>query len=132
MEQSELVKMMEDHEKRISNLESLFKSKPNTTKRESIKEFILSKRPEGEVQKTLVIGYYLEKYAGMTMFNVDDLEKGFMEAKEKIPENINLKVIKNIEKGHMMELSEKKDSKKAWTLTNTGEKFVEALECQDQ
>lgn len=122
----EIRKILEDHEKRIQRLEKLFESEPIQTKKQiSIKEFILTKKPKNDVEKTLVIGYYLEKFREMSSFNAKDLEDGFREAKEKVPANINYKVIKNIEKGFMMEAKEKKDKLKAWVLTSTGERFVE-------
>ena len=122
----EIKKILNDHEKRIQRLERLFESKPIQTKKQiSIKEFILTKGPKNDVEKTLVIGYYLENFRGLSSFNAKDLEDGFREAKEKVPENINYKVIKNIKKGFMMEAKEKKDKLKAWTLTSTGERFVE-------
>lgn len=119
-------KKLEEHDKRLSKLESLFLAKPGAVKKQvSIKEFIISKKPKDDVQRALAIGYYLEKYEELFSFNVRDLEKGFRDAKEKIPKNINLCVIANIRKGHMMEAKEKKDNLKAWVLTNSGEKYVE-------
>lgn len=119
-------KTLEDHETRIAKLEELFASRPLTVeKRLSIKEFILSKDPKNVAQKTLAIGYYLEKYEGLSSFNVKDLERGFHDAKESAPENVNHKVILNIQKGYMMESKEKKDNLKAWNLTNSGEKLIE-------
>jgi hypothetical protein len=91
----------------------------------SVKEFIIAKRPSNDVEKTLAIGYFLEKFAGMASFNVDDLGRHFQLAKEASPTNINDKVNMNINKGHMAEAREKKDRKKAWMLTNSGEKFLE-------
>ena len=35
-------------------------------------------------------------------------------------------VNKNIAKGYIMEAADKKDTKKAWTLTASGETFVES------
>lgn len=123
----EISKILKDHEMRISQLESLFRSKPESVKKNlSIKEFILSKSPKYDVQKTLVIGYYLEKYDGLSSFNVKDIENAFRAAKETVPDNINYKIFKNIEKGYMMESKEKKDNLKSWTLTNSGEMFVES------
>lgn len=120
-------KTLEEHEARISKIENLLTSKPPTLEKKlSIKEFILSKNPKNDIQKTLAIGYYFEKYEGMSAFNVKDLENGFHDAKETAPENINYKVIKNIKKGYMMESKEKKDNLKAWNLTNSGEKLVES------
>jgi len=119
-------KKLEDHEKRIAKLENLLVSRPATVEKKlSIKEFILSRNPTNDIQKTLAIGYYLEKYESMPSFNVKDLEKGFHDAKESAPENVNYKVIVNIQKGYMMESKEKKDDLKAWNLTNSGEKSVE-------
>lgn len=125
-EVSEIRKKLEDHEGRIARLEKLFQTKHEKIKKKfSTREFILSKNPKGEMEKTLAVGYYLEKYEGSTSFNVKDLESGFRKAKEKIPRNINYEVIRNIQKGYMMEAEEKKENRKAWFLTNSGVDYVE-------
>ncbi|MDA4127327.1 MAG: hypothetical protein OK452_09050 [Thaumarchaeota archaeon] len=117
---------LEEHERRILELEKRQLSSPRPMKKElSIKEFILGKQPRSDVQRTLVVGLYLEQHRALTSLNVKDLEDGFREAKEIIPKNINLAVIGNIGNGHMMEAKEKKDDMKAWTLTNRGVEFVE-------
>ena len=122
----ETKRILEDYEKRICVLEKIFKTSPEKiNKGVSIKEFIISKNPKGDVQKALVIGYYLEKNKGMSSFNVANLEEGFRESKEQVPNNLNLIAIQNIKKGHFMESKEKKDNIKSWSLTSTGEKFVE-------
>ena len=120
-------RQLEDHEKRISKLEAEPQAKVEpAAKKLSIKEFLLSKKPKDDVQKTLVIGYYFEKYEGFVSFHVGDLEDGFRSAKETVPQNINDKVNKNVRKGHMMEAKEKKENKMAWVLTNSGEKYVDS------
>jgi hypothetical protein len=91
----------------------------------SAKEFLLTKSPKSEVQKVLALAYFLEHQEGIESFNVSDLEATFRSAKEKLPKNLNDAVNKNIARGFMMEAKEKKDSKKAWLLTSTGERFVE-------
>ena len=117
---------MNQLEDRISKLEEILKTQPSKIEKNlSIKGLILEKDPQDDIQRTLVIGYYLEKYKGMKSFNKNDIEKGFREGKESVPENINYKVYKNIEKYHMMDAEEKKDGLKAWYLTNTGESIVE-------
>ncbi|MHA1223082.1 MAG: hypothetical protein ACTSP3_07475 [Candidatus Heimdallarchaeaceae archaeon] len=117
---------LEDHEKRITAIEKLLtKESKNVKKQMSIKEFLLTKKIENDVQKTLAIGYFLENYDNMNCFNVKDLEKGFKRVKEKPPKNINYKVVRNIQKGFMMEAEEKKEKLKAWVLTTLGEEFVE-------
>lgn len=97
------------------------------TKKMSAKEFLLTKEFKSETQKVLVLAYFLEHIEGMTSFNVPDLEGGFRAAKEKIPLNMNDAVNKNIVKGFIMEAEVKKDSKKAWYLTSTGERHVETV-----
>lgn len=94
-------------------------------KKLSVKEFILSKRSSNDVQKTLAIAYYLEKNEGMLSFNTEDLARYFQLAKEPTPQNLNDKINLNIKKGHVMEAKAKKENKKAWAITNTGEQFVE-------
>ncbi len=122
----DIKKKLEEHEKRILQLESLFNDKPEAVKKKiSVKEFIISKRPKDDIQKTLAIGYYLEKYERVASFNAKELESCFGNAKESVPKNINYKVIKNIEKAYMAEAKDKKDNLKAWYLTNSGEKYVE-------
>lgn len=123
-------KKMLDLEKRIGALEILVGGEKSNTsaspaKKLSVKEFILLKKPSGDVQKSLAIAYYLEKNEDMRSFNVEDLAHYFQLAKEPTPENLNDKINMNIKKGHVMEAKEKKENKKAWVITNTGEQFVD-------
>ena len=121
----EIKKKLKEYEERISKLESVSQTKPETVKKKiSIKEFILSKKPKNDVQKTLAIGYFLEKYEDISSFNVKDLKSGFKAAREKVPKNIGDKVQLNIKKAHMMEFKEKKDNLKSWILTDSGEKYI--------
>jgi hypothetical protein len=123
---AKIIRKLEEHDKRISAIERSLQANPEAVKKRiSIKEFILSKKPKNDVQRTLSVGYYLEKWEAISSFNIKDLEKGFRDAKEKVPNNINLCVTANIGKGHMMEAKEKKGNLKAWVLTNSGEKYVE-------
>lgn len=122
----EIKRQLEDHEKRISKLENRVTAKPAIAQNDlSIKEFIFSKNCADDLQRTLAIGYYLEKYKNYSSFNIEDLERGFREAKEKVPSNINDKVNQNIKKNFIMQAKEKKDNKKAWVLTSLGERYVE-------
>lgn len=127
-EVSLLTLKIENLEQRVSKLESLLERSvelPSHKKKLSIKEFLLSIKPVNDVQKTLAIGYYLEKYQGVTSFNIDDIGNYFRLAKESSPKNMNDKINMNIKKGHIMEVKEKKGNKKAWEITSRGEKFVE-------
>lgn len=122
----ELKKRVEVLEGTIANPESEELLKPTSNKKMSIREFLISKKPVGDVQKTLVIGYYLEKYEKTSSFNVDDLKAAYERAREKKPSNMNDKVNLNIKKGHMAETTTNKDSKKSWYVTNSGSEYVES------
>ena len=146
---SRMEAMLQEHEKRIKTLEQKLgaggggdapvqqqqqqQQQPQpqqpvslTPKVISIRAFILEKSPTDDVQRSLVIGYYLEKQSGLSSFNAKDLERGFVDAREKVPGNVADKILKNVWKGHMMQVNEDKDGLKAYVLTNTGTKFVES------
>lgn len=123
----EFIRKLEDHEKRILRLEEYIpkaSEKEELAKKISIREFLNSKIPKGDVNKTLAIGYFLEHYKKLEFFNKSDLEEYSKKAKENI-QKINDKVYQNIKKGYMMESDEKKDNLKCWCLTNSGIKFCE-------
>jgi hypothetical protein len=124
-EMRKIREILEQHENRIRALEGGHREKPTGRKSQSIKEFMLEKKPGNDVLKTLVVAYFAEIRDKVSPFNLKDLEGGFREAKEPLPGNLSDKVAKNIRKGHMMESKEKKDGFDSWTLTSTGERFVE-------
>ena len=129
MDNTNLVAKVLDLEARVIKLERLLAEKHDVlaspTKKLSPKEFLLNKKPSNDTQKTLAVAYYLEKNEGMNSFNVDDLARYYQLAKEPRPKNLNHKMILNIQNGHIMETREKKEKKKAWTLTSAGEQFIE-------
>jgi predicted Ser/Thr protein kinase len=112
-------------EARLTKLESIKETYPQKIRKLSINEFIRSKNPKNDVEKTLTIGYYLEQYESMENFNSNDMKKYFIKAKERIPPNISDKIQKSIKKGHIMDSEETKNNLKTYILTNTGIKFVE-------
>jgi hypothetical protein len=119
-----------DLENRVKKIEGNYLAQstviPGVKKKSlSAKEFLITKTIQTEIQKTLVLAYYLEYIEGMNSFNVSDLENAFRSAKEKLPKNLNDAVNKNIARGLLMEAKEKKETKKAWVLTSTGENYVE-------
>ncbi|MBN2095490.1 MAG: hypothetical protein JW727_05560 [Candidatus Aenigmarchaeota archaeon] len=124
--EEEVERILEEYGRRITELERKFENKPFSAEKVlSVKEFLLSKSPKNDVQKTLAIGYYLEKHQGTDCFNLNDIETGFRQAKEPVPGNINDKINKNIRAGCIMEGKGKKEERKCWTLTTTGERVVE-------
>lgn len=118
-------------EERIKKLEAVLSSNAGEAiaiskkKKSSAKEFLMTKKLKTETKKVLALGYFLEYMEGMTSFNINDLEIAFRSAKEKLPKNMNDAVNKNIARGFLMEVADKKEAKKAWCLTATGEKYIE-------
>lgn len=94
-------------------------------KKKSTKEFLISKNLSSAIEKTLALAYFLEFIEQVTPISIDDLSSAFQSARENKPANLNDMVNKNISKGLLMESKEKKNGKKAWVLTATGEKFIE-------
>jgi len=130
MSSEDVVARLDKLEERVEKLERQFvgESTPNLqrVRKQSAKEFLLTKSLKSEVQRALALAYFLEREEGLTAFNVADLEAAFRSAREKLPRNMNDVVNKNVAHGYLMEMKEKKDSKKAWQLTSTGERFVES------
>lgn len=123
-------KKITELEARIKKLEdTLFSTEGVKTsvggKKMSAKEFLMTKKIDTDTQKVLILGYYLEKTGAMASFNATDIETIFRSAKEKLPANINDAVNKNVNRGLIMDAEDKKDGKKAWYLTSTGENYVE-------
>lgn len=95
-----------------------------STKRLSIREFLLEHPPATDVHRTLAVGHFLETHDGMTSFTRADLEKGYRDAKHGLPSNMSMNIKHCIKAGNMMEIKEKKDNKPAYVVTATGEHFV--------
>lgn len=131
MDENNLETRIKDLEYRVKDLEEGLQGitrqgtvvKPQD--RISINEFLKTKKLDDEVKRTLSIAYYLDYYEKLESINADDIKKWFRLAKFLVPKNVNDKVNMNVKNGHMAELREKKDSKKAWYVTNTGAELVE-------
>jgi len=122
---SGLEKRIEILEKSLIVTRSNNGSKQRPIKKVSAKEFLLSKNLSNAVEKTLALAYYLESIEQVEPFNINDLADVFQTAKEKAPTNLHDMINKNIAKGYLMPVKELKNTKKAWTLTGTGERFIE-------
>jgi hypothetical protein len=86
----------------------------------SIGELFVQKKPRSEPEKGLICAFYLEEVRGVSPFGVDDLQRVFVSAKEKIPGNLNDVMNKGNKKGWIMEHPERKAGRIAWCVTRTG------------
>jgi hypothetical protein len=128
------VTKVDDLEERIAKLEARVTqletaapeptAAPTAVKSQSISEFIRATAPSSDVEKALVIGYFLEHFESASPFTAREIEAGFKRAREQTPVNVNDTINKNIRKGYMMDATSKKDGVKAWQLTNSGDSRV--------
>ena len=93
----------------------------------SLAEFVNQKKPSGHSDYILCFGYYLEKFKNLTSFNLEEIDTCYRDA--KIPPNKNYSQYAGylVREGKIMQAREKKDSRKAWQLTITGEQYVEQM-----
>ena len=92
----------------------------------SIREFIQQLDLKRHTDISLAFGYYLEKHQGLNEFTPADINNCYYEAKLE-PSNTSQMIIQNIKRGFLM--ASKKTGEKGksrYTLTNSGEKFVES------
>jgi hypothetical protein len=92
----------------------------------SLVEFLNAKGPKSHPDKVVVMAYYLHKCQGVEIFNADDINECYSQARISRSANLNATINKTIAKGYIMEAQEKKENKKAWMITQTGERYVES------
>jgi len=98
-------------------------TRQSAVKSSSPREFIDGYGLKRHVDIVLAFGYFLEKYRGLKSFTGADINACYYEAKVE-PSNTSQMIINNIKKGFIMQ-SGKSGSKKGYTLTRTGEGFVD-------
>lgn len=125
----------ESFEKRISELENRvdamektlspsFGAKPIAISKRKVvspKEFLIAHSFSTDLEVAFFLCFYAEYILQMDSFNIDDIEQLFQSAKVPVPQNLNDKINKNIQKGLLTVAPEKKNGKKAWVVTITGE-----------
>ncbi|MBU7047659.1 MAG: hypothetical protein HXS54_14590 [Theionarchaea archaeon] len=95
-------------------------------KRISLGELLSEKTHLKHTETVTLFAYYIERILQEPFFNVNDIDELFLKSKTKGPANTNDTVNSLVRKGHLMEVDEKKDNLKCWTITMSGIKFVES------
>lgn len=123
MELEELKRIIEDHEARIKKLEGIDISPQVKTKQKSLREFVNEHKNESDVDKTMLILFFKEKFMGIEGITSRDVTEGFREIREKVPGNIADKFQQLAKRGLITpsKLSKKLNS---WTYTNSGEEYI--------
>jgi len=94
-------------------------------KKTSAAEFVKKSTAKNQVDRALVLGYYLEKVQGLSGFTSTELAELGREAKQPFA-NASDTVAKLTGRGLMMSAGDK-DGQRAYALTASGEAYVEAL-----
>jgi hypothetical protein len=104
-------------------------SRPTTAKPYSAAELFSSRSWSTEIDKVMLAGYFLETYSAATSYTVAELRELLLSAKVPPPNNLNLAVLKAVQKGAMMEVDAKtgEGGRKTWALTQTGLKHIEDM-----
>jgi len=93
----------------------------------SLGEFISLKQPQSHYDNILCFGYFLEKNKGMESFTLEEIDGSYREARIPPTKNFGPYMAHLIKTGQIMQAAEKKDSRKAWQLTDTGLQYVEQM-----
>lgn len=92
----------------------------------SIREFVQQLGLKRHTDIALAFGYYLEKYRGTSEFTPADVNNCYYEAKLE-SSNTSQAFIQNIKRGFLMPSKKKGEKgKNRYTITSSGEKFIEA------
>jgi len=91
----------------------------------SLVEFIKAKgNPSDHTDIAVIFSYWLHHKEKMTSYNLVDIENCYTEARITKPANITDLMNRVQGKGYVMPAPEKKDKKKAWVITGSGEDYV--------
>lgn len=93
----------------------------------SLVEFIRLKNPSQHTDRIVVFAYWLFKKENMPSYNTSDIENCYNETRILKPANISDMMNKIQGQGLITPVKEEKDGKKAWVITDTGEKYVEQM-----
>ena len=99
-------------------------------KPQSVREFILEKSPKSQVEMCVCFMYFRDEIQGDdTGFGVAQATKYFVEARERVPQNVADALGKCAKKGWITEAkaADRASGNKYWRITNTGIDYVEKL-----
>lgn len=98
---------------------------PQPSKGISLREFIRILELKRHTDILVAFAYYLEKYSGVKEFTPADINNSYYEAKMETS-NTSQIIIQNIKRGYVMEARTGEKSRRRYTLTDSGEKFIQA------
>jgi DNA-binding MarR family transcriptional regulator len=109
-----------------ANTEASRSKSRQASKAISIREFVQQLGLKKHTDITLAFGYFLEHQAGAATFTPADINSCYYDAKIEAS-NTSQMIIQNIRRGYVMQSRDKTDKgRKRYTLTTSGEKYIEA------
>lgn len=87
-------------------------------------ELFASKEWSTEVDKVVVAGHFLEHYKKLSSFTIENIRSCLISAKVSVPKNVNLAIFQAVQRSWMMEVPAENSKKKAWSLTQSGQRKV--------
>ena len=126
--ESKLHELVEKYSGRPPSKSNIHSAPKNGEKRKGLAapEFLKKVSPKSQNTKALALGYYLEKYGESENFTTAELTTACLKAKQGAFTNVSDSIAKLISQGFLMGAGEK-DGKRAYALTTSGEKEIEAL-----
>lgn len=98
-----------------------------TTKPYSPAEFFSLRVLGSEIDKVVVAAAFLEAHQGLTSYTIEEIRNCLVSAKISIPTNLSLAIFQSVKKGWLMDVRNDSGAKKAWALTQTGERKSEEM-----
>jgi len=87
-------------------------------------EFLAQKNTKTHFDRIMAILYY-HYHSGQESMTIRELQGAYSSVRVKAPRNFSDILAQGIRKGYVIEALSKKDGKKAWQITATGERYVE-------
>ena len=95
---------------------------------ETLGEFLdIKGNPKKHTDVVAIFAYWLLHVEKVKLFNAEDIERCYDLTRKTKPKNIHSTIDKNVQRHIFADAKEKKDGKKAWIITRTGEEYVEQL-----
>lgn len=91
----------------------------------TVSEFLAAAAPRNHVETAVLVAYFMWRSGDGAGMTIEELVGSYAQARLKRPKNPSDVLAQAIRKGYLLEAPQKKDGKKAWLITQTGEAYVE-------
>jgi hypothetical protein len=106
--------------------EKVLQATPTATPKMQINEVLASKSLESHMDKVEAIAWHFLRQ-GEDSVNSNDIFNAYAKARMQRPKNLTDVINQSVKRGNLTDSLEKKDGRKAWSITHTGEKYIEDL-----